>query len=225
MTRFPIGRPRFVSTEDAIAFHELLISRFGGSLGMRDASLLDSALAMPRQSFGGEYAHAYPFQIAAAYAFHIAKNHPFVDGNKRVALMCAGSFLRMNGWDLLSQGESAADAILAMLEGRMDKNGFAVWLEANCKPRSAYELRDFMGQLSDDRIHEFLRSYAANQKAEEINATAAEVEQAIPLAGQLLRSAAQFQDAGDERAFSAFLSQGILLIAMYRLAEDQGYEW
>src|SRR5262245_34604577 len=118
MTSFSIGRPRFVSIEEALGWHETMIRQYGGSPGLRDAALLESAMAMPRQGFAGQFAHEYPFEIAAAYAFHLAKNHPFVDGNKRAALMCCGSFLRMNGWDLVSTGEAAADAIIAMVEGR-----------------------------------------------------------------------------------------------------------
>ncbi|MDQ7012628.1 MAG: Fic family protein [Planctomycetota bacterium] len=70
----------------------MAVAQYGGDPGLRDRGLLESALAQPRQAFGGEFAHTYPFGMAAAYAFHIAKNHPFIDGNKRAALMCAGAF-------------------------------------------------------------------------------------------------------------------------------------
>ena len=134
MTGGSIGRPRFISIDEALAWHEIVIAQFGGSPGVRDRGLLESALAQPLQGFGGEHAHEFPFGIAAAYAFHIAKNHPFVDGNKRVALMCCGGFLRLNGWDLVSEGEQAADAILDLISGAHDKKSFAIWLANNCRP-------------------------------------------------------------------------------------------
>lgn len=120
MSRMPIGRPRFVSLEEALAWQETAIAAYGGSRGLRDVTLLDSALAQAGQGFGGHYAHEYPFGMAAAYAYHVAKNHPFVDGNKRAALLCCGGFLRMNGWDLVSEGEHAADAILSL--------AMAIWI-------------------------------------------------------------------------------------------------
>lgn len=92
MTALPIGRPRFLTLQGALDFHQDSIENFGGASGLRDQGSLDSALAMPRQGFGGEYAHAFPFVMAAAYAFHIAKNHPFVDGNKRTALSARALF-------------------------------------------------------------------------------------------------------------------------------------
>lgn len=94
MTLLAIGRPRFVTRDEAFAYHTVSIEEYGGAHGLRDVGMLESALAMPMQGFSGEYAHAFPFEMAAAYAFHIAKNHPFVDGKKRTALMCCGAFLR-----------------------------------------------------------------------------------------------------------------------------------
>lgn len=129
MTGFQIGKPRFVTLDEALGWHAVAIAEYGGAEGIRDAGLLESALAMPRQAFGGEFAHTYPFEMAAAFAFHIAKNHPFVDGNKRTALMCCGAFLRMNGWDIVSDGLQAAEAILSLVDGRLDSlcgsNGIA----------------------------------------------------------------------------------------------------
>lgn len=113
--------------------HQLVITRFGGDPGIRDHGLLDSALAQPQQGFSSQSAHAFPFGMAAAYAFHIAKNHPFVDGNKRVALMCAGCFLFLNGWELIAEGEAAADAIILLVEGRMDKAGLEGWLKQHSR--------------------------------------------------------------------------------------------
>ena len=79
---------RFLSLEDVIELHRLQLEMYGGSDGIRDLGLLESAVMMPQASFGGEYVHSGVFEMAAAYAFHIAENQPFVDGNKRTALAC-----------------------------------------------------------------------------------------------------------------------------------------
>lgn len=132
------GAPRFLDTPTVLVLQSLLIMRYGGAEGLRDPGMLESALAQPRQGFGDQFAHAFPFEMAAAYAFHLAKNHPFVDGNKRIALMAAGAFLRMNGWDLISTGVEAADAVIAAVEGRLSKAELAAWLERHCVPRTPH---------------------------------------------------------------------------------------
>jgi death on curing protein len=76
------------------------IRRYGGTYGVRDPGLLSSALAMPSASYEGKYLHKDVYEHAAAYAFHLCQNHPFVDGNKRTALACALVFLSLNGIDL-----------------------------------------------------------------------------------------------------------------------------
>ncbi len=87
--------PEFLDLEDVLAIHREQLARFGGGAGIRDAGLLDSALATPRATFGGSYVHADVFSMAAAYAFHVAENQPFVDGNKRTGLLCAVVFLEI----------------------------------------------------------------------------------------------------------------------------------
>src|SRR5690606_17241660 len=130
----------------------------GGSSGLRDRGLLESALAQPRQQFGGQFAHEYPFGMAAAYAYYLSKNHPFVDGNKRAALLCAGGFLRLNGWNLVSPGVEAADAVLDLVEGKIDRGGFAQWLEQHAEARPSFELRDFFAAAPPE---EFLKKAGA----------------------------------------------------------------
>ena len=89
--------PIFLSLEEVIALHNLQLERFGGLGGIRDTGLLESALAMPQAGFGDQYAHADLFEMAAAYLFHLCKNHPFADGNKRVGFHSAYVFLKLNG--------------------------------------------------------------------------------------------------------------------------------
>ncbi len=221
----PIGRPRFVTVEQCIGWHEMAISEYGGLSGIRELPLLESALAMPRQGFGGQYAHDFPFGMAAAYAFHVAKNHPFADGNKRAALLCCGSFLRMNGWDLMSTGDQAADAILDLVEGRKDKAGFAAWLEANCRVRPSLELRDFFRDLDSGKhfqqIDAFSRAAVLVENAETIE----EARMAIPLIAHLLDRAMSLETSGKQDAAQVFAAQALILVDVFRIAGDMGYEW
>lgn len=89
---------RFLSFTQALRLHQKSIERYGGTHGLRDQGALESALAMPEAGFGGEYLHDSLFDKAAAYLYHIVKNHPFVDGNKRTGFGCANIFLRLNGY-------------------------------------------------------------------------------------------------------------------------------
>src|SRR5207245_5063328 len=86
----------FLDLAEVTEIHRDQIERYGGAHGVRDQGLLESALAMPQAGMAGEYFHTDLFEMAAAYLFHLAKNHPFIDGNKRVAAMAAFVFLAMN---------------------------------------------------------------------------------------------------------------------------------
>jgi death on curing protein len=126
-----VKAPVWLLREAVIATHERLLSEFGGASGTRDPGLLDSALARP------ENLHAYGkpsvFELAAAYAFGVVKNHPFVDGNKRTGFTIAIVFLERNGQAF---GASEADATiqtLALAAGELGEPGYADWLENNCK--------------------------------------------------------------------------------------------
>ncbi len=92
--------PIFLGLEEIIEIHRDQIERYGGYLGIRDIELLQSAVAMPAAGFGEDYLHADIHEMAAAYLFHIVRNHPFVDGNKRTAAVVAVVFLTMNGIEL-----------------------------------------------------------------------------------------------------------------------------
>ena len=90
----------FLSVADVIEIHERVITEFGGHAGLRDRGLLESAVAMPHAMFSGQYLHAELPDMAAAYHYHLCANHPFVDGNKRVAVTAAEVFLLANGLEL-----------------------------------------------------------------------------------------------------------------------------
>ena len=89
--------PIFLTLAEVLDIHQDQVARYGGVPGVRDMSLLDSALAQPQAGAGNAYVHPDLFSMAAAYLFHIIRNHPFVDGNKRTAVVAALLFLDLNG--------------------------------------------------------------------------------------------------------------------------------
>lgn len=115
----------FLTLAEVIGIHNDQIERYGGAPGLRDIGLLSSALAMPYASFSGELMHADLFDMAAAYAFHLSQNHPFIDGNKRTALASSLVFLDMNGIRISNPQGELFDAMLSIATGRMDKPTFA----------------------------------------------------------------------------------------------------
>lgn len=111
----------FLSLSEVLEIHQDQITRYDGSLGVRDLELLKSALGMPSASFGGEYLHTDIYEMTAAYLFHIVKNHPFIDGNKRVGAVAALVFLALNGYDFTAPQEKFADFVLSVAKGELDK--------------------------------------------------------------------------------------------------------
>jgi len=117
----------FLSVDDAIRIHERVIARDGGLAGTRDIGLLTSAIMVPQQGFGGQFLHEDLAAMGAAYLFHLAKNHAFLDGNKRVALAAALTFLVANGAESLPEQDEAADVTLAVAAGQMTKEALTTW--------------------------------------------------------------------------------------------------
>lgn len=117
--------PVFLTLAEVLKFHTRQLELFGGTDGVRDMSLLESALAQPESGFGGHWLHEDLFEMAAAYAFHICKNHPFFDGNKRTALDAALIFLELNGVDFWRPKEMFIGIMLSVAEGKMGKKELA----------------------------------------------------------------------------------------------------
>jgi len=117
--------PEFLSFDEILEIHDDQIQRYGGDAGIRDRGLLESAVAMPQQSFGGQYLHKDVFEMAAAYAFHLAESQAFLDGNKRTGLAAAYMFLSLNGFRLIEQDNRLYEAMIAVGTRRMDKSGLA----------------------------------------------------------------------------------------------------
>ena len=123
----------FLSLDEALALHADQISRYGGRTGIRDLALLESALAMPQAKFGGQWLHPTLQETAAAYLFHVVRNHPFVDGNKRSGLICAIAFLGLNDLELRAEPEDLLQLVLGVAEGRTDKAQVAVFFKINTR--------------------------------------------------------------------------------------------
>ena len=116
-----------------LAVHDEQLAEHGGAAGVRDAGLLESALARPRNL--AHYGEPDACELAAAYAFGLAKNHPFVDGNKRSAFVAAELFLVLNGWQLNANDEACVMVMLSLAGGDVDEATFAAWLRERIASR------------------------------------------------------------------------------------------
>lgn len=124
----------FLSVDDVLAIHTNTVGVEGGSPGLRDAGLLESAVLMPQQQSGGDYLHQGLAAMAAAYLFHIAQNHAFYDGNQRTAVLAALAFLDTNGVDPLPDPDELERATLAVAAGEMAKETLTDWMTARVRP-------------------------------------------------------------------------------------------
>lgn len=120
---------QFLSTDDVIALHEDTLEHEGGRVGLKDFGMVDSAVHMPRQMFGGEYLHPTMASMAAAYMFHLACNHGFTDGNKRVGVLAAFTFLYENGIEFQPPEDELEAAALAVASHQMSKAELIEWFE------------------------------------------------------------------------------------------------
>ncbi|HET6527844.1 MAG TPA: type II toxin-antitoxin system death-on-curing family toxin [Balneolaceae bacterium] len=126
---------KFLNKAIILAFHEDQVKTYGGKQGVRDEGLLESALAQPQVSFEGEYIHKSVYEMAAAYGFHICKNHPFFDGNKRTALVAIYTFLFVNGYQLKAEKKSLYAVMMDLANGKVEKGELAEYLRENCEKR------------------------------------------------------------------------------------------
>ena len=118
--------PVWIDVADVLSFHEVMLARFGGLPGVRDAALLDSAVNRPRQLFA--YGAPDLSALAAAVAEGIVRNHPFLDGNKRIGFMAAYIFLGVNGLAIEAPEEEVVMQTLALAAGEIDEPAYARWL-------------------------------------------------------------------------------------------------
>lgn len=125
---------KFLDKQTVLNFHRDLIKTYGGEQGIRDERLLESALAQPQASYKAKYVHDSIFMMAAAYGYHLCNNHPFVDGNKRTALVAIYTFLYVNGYQLQADKHSLYAIIYDLAEGKVEKKELTHFLERNTSP-------------------------------------------------------------------------------------------
>ena len=126
--------PVFLTLEDILQIHAEQIDIYGGTHGIRDLNGLESAVATPQATFGGEYLHSTIPAMAAAYLFHICQNHPFLDGNKRAGSDAAISFLFVNDLRLAMTQPDLIDLVLGVASGVIDKAKLTQCFESCCQP-------------------------------------------------------------------------------------------
>ena len=126
-----MSEPIFLGLDEVVEIHNDQIKRYGGHSGIRDVVFLKSALAMPAAGFGGNYLHTDIYEMAAAYLYHIMRNHPFTDGNKRTGAVASIVFLIMNKIEIDADENSFERMVLLAAEGKMDKAAIAQFFRNN----------------------------------------------------------------------------------------------
>lgn len=127
---------RYLSVDAVLAIHRRVIAEFGGDPALRDRGLLESAVAMPHAAFGGADLHDGLAAKAAAYHFHLCANHPFVDGNKRVAVAAAEVFLAVNGWTTAASDDDLEALTMGVASGRLDKDDVTAFYARFAAPKA-----------------------------------------------------------------------------------------
>jgi death-on-curing protein len=125
----------FLTLDEVLALHADQIRRYGGRRGIRDIELLKSALGTPRATFDGALLHSTSSEMAAAYLFHLVRNHPFVDGKKRVGLIAALAFLGLNDVMIEADPDELTELVVGVAAGRTSKAEVAVFLQDRARPR------------------------------------------------------------------------------------------
>lgn len=128
---------RCLTLEEVLELHRLLLKQSGGLEGIRDFGALDSAVAQPRMSFGGQDLYPTLVDKAAALGFSLVCNHPFMDGNKRIGHAAMETFLVLNGWELAAPVDEQEQVILQRAAGSLPRDAFVAWVQSHLQQRSA----------------------------------------------------------------------------------------
>ena len=223
------AEPKFHSVDDVLSLHAIAIEDQGGDPTLRDRALLESAMAMPAQQFADHYLHEDIPAMAAAYAFHICSNHPFLDGNKRAATAAMIAFLSDNGWRFIATADEAEPIILQLAAGSLDKPAFTQWVRKYMREKPKLELRDFFARLNYLNIAEFFESGLVHDNPDlahkERVDTIIEAARAIPAITEANLGAVHAEQSGNHQSAEILRTQSRLLTAIYRIAQDMGYEW
>jgi death-on-curing protein len=125
------GKVVFLTIDTVLTIHQRMIAEFGGDAGIRDHGLLEAAVAMPRQQFGGAFLHSNLAEQAAAYLYHICCNHPFLDGNKRTALATADFFILLNNAELVADNDELVEITVGVAEGQVKKAALTAFFKSH----------------------------------------------------------------------------------------------
>ena len=126
---------RYLTIEEVLELHRLVITQSGGGSGVRDPNALDSALAQPRMTFGGVNLYPTAVEKAAALGFSLVMNHPFVDGNKRIGHAAMETFLVLNGYEIVASTDEQERVMLDLAAGRLGRAEFTEWTRAHLPER------------------------------------------------------------------------------------------
>jgi death-on-curing protein len=129
--------PLFLALDEVLEIHEQQIELYGGSHGVRDQGALESTVAVPQATFGGEYLHPTIEAMAAAYLFHITQNHPFVDGNKRAGANTAITFLLLNDFEPTFDEDALVELVLGVARGEVNKQSVVRFFADSCRPQKS----------------------------------------------------------------------------------------
>jgi death on curing protein len=124
---------KFLDKETVLYFHSDQIKIYGGSYGIRDENLLESALARPKATLEGKYLHKNIFEKSAAYGYHLCKNHPFIDGNKRIALIAMVTLLYVNGYELKISEKEIYLLIMGIANNSISKKELTDYIKKNTR--------------------------------------------------------------------------------------------
>jgi len=123
---------KFLSIDQVLFIHDQAVKRFGGSFGVRDLGLIESAIGRPQATFGSQYLYENIFDMAGALLQSLLKNHPFVDGNKRTALTSAGMFLKLNGYKLENSHQEEVEFAVTVDNKNLSIEQISGWLKEHC---------------------------------------------------------------------------------------------
>src|SRR5258708_7951113 len=126
---------RYLTLEEVLELHRMALEQTGGLDGVRELGGLESALAQPQMTFGGQELYPSLAEKAAALGFSLVCNHPFIDGNKRVGHATMETFLMLNGWELAAQVDEQEQVILRLAAGSMKREEFTAWVQAHLQQR------------------------------------------------------------------------------------------
>lgn len=124
---------KFLKKDTILTFHQDQLEHYGGKRGIRDEELLESALAQPQASIGGDYVHQDLFHMASAYGFYLCQNHPFYNGNKGTALIAMYTFLYVNGFQIFTDKKSLFAIMIDLVQGDVSKDELRDYLKQNSK--------------------------------------------------------------------------------------------